>query len=302
MANQPGASLVVREWDSGHGPTNRAGRRAADLVGAPVSGATAAVSQQDRLSINWINSVGAALGAVSAAVMLSTLGVAGTLLGAALSSLCITVGGAVYARSLQVTKERLAKAQRLAASGVTRAQERTSVRTATRLAPSAEPTPDGGEPPPRQSWTQTVQTLPWKRIAAGTVGLFILAMAIIVAFELTTGRPVSSYTGGSSDTRTGTSVPGLGDRRPDTGTPGTDEQQPASPDEPQQDRPASQDPTPPAEQVTPAPPAQQLSPAPDENGVPLPQVPGQSGPTQEPAQPQVSAPPAAPQQQQGAAP
>ncbi len=49
------------------------------------------VSAQNRLQINWVNSAGGALGAVSSAVLLSSLGAAGTLVGAALGSLCITV-------------------------------------------------------------------------------------------------------------------------------------------------------------------------------------------------------------------
>ncbi len=53
----------------------------------------------------------AALGAVSAAVVLSTLGAAGTLIGAALGSLCISIGGAVYTHSTKVTKDRVVAAK-----------------------------------------------------------------------------------------------------------------------------------------------------------------------------------------------
>ncbi|MGB6003925.1 MAG: hypothetical protein WBG36_04805, partial [Ornithinimicrobium sp.] len=63
-------------------------------------------TEKQRLEINWTNSAGSALGAVSAAVLLSTLGVVGTLLGAALGSLCITVGGALYTHSMNVTKQK----------------------------------------------------------------------------------------------------------------------------------------------------------------------------------------------------
>jgi len=44
--------------------------------------------------------------------------------------------------------------------------------------------------------------LPWKRIAVSAVVVFAVAMAAITAFELLTGKPVSSYTGGSDDTGT----------------------------------------------------------------------------------------------------
>ncbi|MDN5756803.1 MAG: hypothetical protein L0H32_13745, partial [Micrococcaceae bacterium] len=58
-----------------------------------------------RLEISWIGSVGSALGAVTSAVVLSTLGVGGTIIGAALGSLVITVGGSIYSQSLQRTKD-----------------------------------------------------------------------------------------------------------------------------------------------------------------------------------------------------
>ena len=39
--------------------------------------------------------------------------------------------------------------------------------------------------------------LRWKRIAAVAGGIFVVAMLVIVSFELVTGRAVSTYTGGS---------------------------------------------------------------------------------------------------------
>ncbi|MGA8045233.1 MAG: hypothetical protein WCA30_03110, partial [Dermatophilaceae bacterium] len=38
--------------------------------------------------------------------------------------------------------------------------------------------------------------------------LFAVAMVLIVAFELSTGRALSTYTGGTSSTSVGTSIPG----------------------------------------------------------------------------------------------
>jgi hypothetical protein len=51
--------------------------------------------------------------------------------------------------------------------------------------------------------------LPWKRIIGLAAALFAVTMAIILAFELTTGRAVSTYTGGTENTGVGTSIPGV---------------------------------------------------------------------------------------------
>ncbi len=44
---------------------------------------------------------------MSSAVVLCSLGAAGTLVGAALGSVCIAVGGAVYSHYLSMTKDRV---------------------------------------------------------------------------------------------------------------------------------------------------------------------------------------------------
>ena len=49
-----------------------------------------------KLEIDWLRTIGGALAAVSSAVLLSTLGAAGTIIGAALGSVIVTVGGALY--------------------------------------------------------------------------------------------------------------------------------------------------------------------------------------------------------------
>jgi cytoskeletal protein RodZ len=49
----------------------------------------------------------------------------------------------------------------------------------------------------RPAWRAVLAGLPWKRLAVIAVGLFVVAMATILAFELVTGRAVSTYTGGS---------------------------------------------------------------------------------------------------------
>lgn len=159
------------------------------------------MSKSQPFQINWLGATGSALGAVSSAVMLSTLGAAGTLFGAALGSLVITVGGSIYTQSLQKTKDRVQSRPRrepYPSRGPGSAEE-----------PRARPVSASSPDSPNDDGPEPSKGLPWKRIIGLTVGLFVVAMAIILAFELSTGRPVSSFTGGTSNTTTGTTFSGL---------------------------------------------------------------------------------------------
>lgn len=185
---------------------------AARARGHPCCCRLVVVMKENPLDISWTRAVGSALGAVSSAVLLSTLGVAGTLIGAALGSLVITIGGAVYSSSLELTQDKVLKATaRSDQPGArARAQGDPEVSAATISAPESTPAPlnapDGSTP--HKPWGQVMRNLPWKRIAGVSAALFAMAMAIILAFELTTGRAVSSFTGGST-AETGTSIPGF---------------------------------------------------------------------------------------------
>ena len=64
-----------------------------------------------KLDIDWLKTIAGALAAVSSAVLLSTLGAAGTIIGAALGSVIVTVGGALYSQGLARSRERLLQAQ-----------------------------------------------------------------------------------------------------------------------------------------------------------------------------------------------
>src|SRR5262245_34193424 len=64
-----------------------------------------------RLEIDWLKAIAGALAAVASAVLLSTLGAAGTLIGAALGSLIVTISSALFTRGLAGSRRGLAKAQ-----------------------------------------------------------------------------------------------------------------------------------------------------------------------------------------------
>lgn len=182
------------------------------------------VKEAKRLEISWTRALGSALGAVSAAVLLSTLGAAGTLIGAALGSLCITIGGAVYAHSLELTKDKVAYAHRRAERAPRQQRDGLPAsggggRTESR-APTAGPTAakdllvDDAEASSSSRGMRVLHGLPWKRIVLASTALFGVVVVLILAFELSTGRAVSSLTGGSSDTDGGVStfIPGLEDQ------------------------------------------------------------------------------------------
>lgn len=165
-----------------------------------------------RPHIDWPRTIAGALAAVAAAVLLSNLGAAGTLIGAAIGSMVISIGTNVGAHGIESTRQRMLEAQAEAARRVSEAQH--EIRKA--LDEVAEPESvdeqrlneiDDALESAKADLAQDVPTetipvvaakrdVPWKRIAVFAASLFVLAMMIITAFELIGGRPISSYTGG----------------------------------------------------------------------------------------------------------
>ena len=193
-----------------------------------------------RFELNWVQSLAGALAAVTSAVLLSTVGVAGTLIGAALGSLAATVGSAVYSYYIRATQDRVASAGTVAVTRLGHGRSRgpsTPGEAGETPGPNGEaPAPTGEDPhlgaaledarnPPAGGVTTVLAGLPWKRIAVVATGLFVAAMVVILAFELVTGRAVSSYTGGSDNDRR-TSIPGLGGGRDQDPAGDQDEPQP----------------------------------------------------------------------------
>ncbi len=128
-----------------------------------------------------------ALAAVSAAVVASLFGLAGTLIGAALASVVSTVSAALYGESLRRTNERL----QLARSRVT--------------VPAGEPDATRVLPKQLDPRRAPVRWRPrWPRIAAGAVAVFALAMGIVTGVELIGRQPVSALVGSSSSSGTTT--------------------------------------------------------------------------------------------------
>ena len=181
-----------------------------------------AEQQHERVAINWFQVSGSALAAVSSAVLLSTVGVAGTIIGAAVGSVVVTAGGSIYSHYLEISRNRVATAQSVARARMSRsravrmdAQQRK--RADDELRRAEQQLADAETETAKPSWRELLAGLRWRRIAAGAAAIFVLAMLIIVTFEMVTGRAVSTYTGGT-DGNPRTSIPGLSGRS-SSGTP-----------------------------------------------------------------------------------
>lgn len=147
-------------------------------------------------TVSMVQVAGSALAAVSAAVVSSFFGVAGTVIGAAVASIIATVGSAIYSASLRRTNERVRQL------------------TATRRAGSTGGTPTVVIPPlpsplRRDSLVRSLSVLRrrWPAVAGAAVLVFVLAIGVLTIVESATRQPVSGLVGGGSST--GTSVGSL---------------------------------------------------------------------------------------------
>lgn len=190
-----------------------------------------------KLDLSPTQVAGAALASVTAAFLGSRLGVAGTMLGAALTSVVITVGGALYQRSFDSAK---AKAVHAAAKASEKRLKRTTVtRFVSKEGQKVEATRHirltpgmhwpGGETvvdedrtakidteaatrmlswPGTEQATEVVERGPssdrrklrvrWVVVAASCAAAFVLSMLIVTGVEGVTGKPLSGGDGGTT--------------------------------------------------------------------------------------------------------
>jgi hypothetical protein len=164
------------------------------------------------VEIDWARTLAGALAAVASAVVLSTLGAAGTLIGAAIGSVVATVGGAMFTQGISTSRRKLADAQSVAMKkvGVAQAEVRRAGRaddTAVQdshldhadeqLAEAKQELDDAATDAAPVGWRERLSRLPWKRIWISSAAVFLVAVLAITAFELVAGRSVSSITGGT---------------------------------------------------------------------------------------------------------
>jgi hypothetical protein len=137
--------------------------------------------------INIPKTIGAALAAVCAAVVGSFLGVAGTLIGAALASIVGTIGTEIYERSIKKGGKKL---QTLAPVFI--------------KAPAAVGTPPVAAATEEDSPSHTVAPRPqirWRRVVLVAGAVFVLAMGALTVVELFTHKSVASMVGNGTKAR-----------------------------------------------------------------------------------------------------
>ncbi|GAA4737018.1 hypothetical protein GCM10023350_21200 [Nocardioides endophyticus] len=188
--------------------------------------------KSDGAHIDWTRTVAGALAAVASAILLSTLGAVGTIIGAAVGSIVVTISSALFTQGLSSSKRSLAKAQASAMQkvGIAHAEVRRAERADDveaqeghlehadeRLEEAHEELDAAALAAAPPSWRERLTLLPWRRILLGAGVLFLIAVVVITVFEVIAGRSVSSFTGGSSDD-SGTTIthvreggPGRGD-------------------------------------------------------------------------------------------
>lgn len=159
-----------------------------------------------RLGISAAQVTGSALAAISAAFLASRLGVAGTLVGAAVVSVIGTVGSAWYTYSLQRGHH--------VVRGVVPVGPVSARQAARELGPDTQ---EEAEEEAAQETDGSWRTWPWRRIGVGGAAVLVVVLLTLTVVEGIAGRPVSSITTGEdgSGTTIGHAVrPGGGDGDP----------------------------------------------------------------------------------------
>ena len=182
----------------------------------PLGSLRAMADQGTKLDLDWVRTLAGALAAVSSTLLLSTLGAAGTIVGAALGSVVVTVTTALYNQGLARSKEQALVRVGLARAELNRAavqpQSSDDLAHARAELSQAEADLDGSSAAGEEAgWRERLALLPWKRIGLWTAAVFVAVIALITAFELVVGRPVSAVLGGS-DSKDGTSITRVVDR------------------------------------------------------------------------------------------
>jgi len=173
----------------------------------------AAVGDQDgdsRFGLSVTQIVASTAAAVTAAVIGSRLGVAGTLTGAALASVVSAVGAAVFGHSLLVTRRHMTRALRLVRpAGATPATPAAATPAATGAAgrrtsrptvpgPYDDPTvviPKAGVPPQRAARRSRRPLIMVLAAAAAAALVFAASLAAVTLLETVKGGPLSGGTG-----------------------------------------------------------------------------------------------------------
>lgn len=145
--------------------------------------------------VSWFQVAGSALAAVTAAFLASTLGVAGTLIGAAVASLTVTLGSAFFANTLREGRTLLVRTD--SGTVIEHVADEGEVAEAFEEVRDAH----GGTIVGAEFVEDDEPKFRWKSIVVTTAIVLGLALAAITAYELTTGQVF-----GLNDAEGGTSI------------------------------------------------------------------------------------------------
>ncbi len=157
--------------------------------------------------MSWLQIIASVLAAVTAAWIASRLGVAGTLIGAALGSFVFTISSAFFGRTLDHTRTLLIQTE--SGAVIERQVEDGEVREALDEAADVDSAARGAR------FVDDKPGFHWKTIIVTTVLVLSLALAAISTYELISGRTLD----GDSGTTIGDSFGGK--RNPPTPAPTT---------------------------------------------------------------------------------
>ncbi|MEV7396653.1 hypothetical protein [Aeromicrobium sp. NPDC092404] len=204
--------------------------------------------------VSWLQLAGSVLAAVTAAWIASSLGVAGTLVGAAVGSAVVTITSAFYARTLDKGRTLLVTT---ATGTVIQRRVNEDGEIAETLDQAAEDAPvERAELVPDESPSR----LHWKTIIVTTAVVLGLALAAITTYELLADRTL----GGAQGTTIGDTFSGggSGDDAPEPADPTSEPTSTPTPSVPPTPAPTSATPTPSPSATVPTPtPTQSTEPA-----------------------------------------
>jgi hypothetical protein len=157
-------------------------------------------TKRKRLDLTATQVVASAFAAVTATIGASFLGVAGTVIGAAVASVLTVVANAIYVDSLRRTRDRLASF------------------VPTQSGSHATPWPGARDAPERKI---RARPIPWRAVGIWAVAVFAVLVGLITVVEAAAGRPLTdilrnqpghgtSILGGDSSGGGGSSTPTQG--------------------------------------------------------------------------------------------
>ncbi|WP_409184682.1 hypothetical protein F9C11_10540 [Amycolatopsis sp. VS8301801F10] len=165
-------------------------------------------AKEDKKNLRMTSVLAAALAAVTAALLGSTLGVAGTVIGAGVASVVSTVGGELYLRSLQRTRDAARKALETAArrsrSGLSPVRvpvdavresapgDAATVHVPADLANMPTVRLRATEPEPAEGLGEKLRKMRWPLIIGSSGVAFVVALVVLLGLDWTTQGSVST--------------------------------------------------------------------------------------------------------------